>query len=98
MRLSGHWRFGRFGLCKDIALSRQLTQGGLLMSGRTKNTAHQWKVKGPEYGTLCLSREAGESVLIGDQIEVLVIRIRGQVTFSIRAPKAMKIVRAELCE
>ena len=68
------------------------------MSGRTKNPEHKWKVKGPEYGTLCLSREAGESVLIGDQIEVLVIRIRGQVTMSVRAPKTMPIVRSELCE
>ena len=65
---------------------------------RTKNPAHQWKVKGPEYGTLCLSRQVGESLLIGKEIEILVIRIRGQVTFSVRAPKTMKIVRAELCE
>jgi len=65
---------------------------------RTKNPAHKWKVNGEECGTLCLSREVGESLLIGEEIEILVIRIRGQVTFSVRAPKTMKIVRAELCE
>jgi len=65
---------------------------------RTKNPAHKWKVSGEECGTLCLSRQAGESLLIGEEIEILVIRIRGQVTFSVRAPKTMKIVRAELCE
>jgi hypothetical protein len=65
---------------------------------RTKNPAHKWKVNGEECGTLCLSRQAGESLLIGEEIEILVIRIRGQVTFSVRAPKTMKIVRAELCE
>ncbi len=65
---------------------------------RTKNPKHNWKVNGEEYGTLCLSRQVGESLLVGDQIEILVIRIRGQVTMSVRAPKAMKIVRAELCE
>ena len=69
------------------------------MSGtRTKNPKHKWKVNGEECGTLCLSRQAGESLLIGDQIEVLVIRIRGQVTFSVRAPKTMTIRRSELCE
>lgn len=68
------------------------------MSGRTKNPKHNWKVNGPEYGSLCLSREVGESLLIGEQIEILVVRIRGQVTFSVRAPKTMTIVRSELCE
>ena len=65
---------------------------------RTKNPKHSWRVNGEEYGTLCLSRQAGESLLIGKEIEILVIRIRGQVTFSVRAPKTMTIVRAELCE
>lgn len=65
---------------------------------RTKNPKYKWRVQGQEFGTLCLSREVGESLLVGDQIEILVVRIRGQVTFSVRAPKAMKIVRAELCE
>ena len=65
---------------------------------RTKNPKHNWKVNGEECGTLCLSREVGESLLIGDQIEVLVIRIRGQVTMSVRAPKTLTIRRSELCE
>jgi len=65
---------------------------------RTKNPKHNWKVNGEECGTLCLSRQVGESLLIGDQIEILVVRIRGQVTFSVRAPKAMTIRRSELCE
>ena len=65
---------------------------------RTKNPAHKWKVSGEEHGTLCLSRQVGESLLIGEEIEILVIRIRGQVTFSVRAPKTMTIVRSELCE
>ncbi len=65
---------------------------------RTKNPKHKWKISGEECGTLCLSREVGESLLIGDQIEVLIIRIRGQVTMSVRAPKTMTIRRSELCE
>ena len=65
---------------------------------RTKNPKHKWKISGEEYGSLCLSRQAGESLLIGEEIEILVIRIRGQVTFSVRAPKTMTIVRSELCE
>ena len=65
---------------------------------RTKNPKHKWKVNGEECGTLCLSREVGESLLIGDQIEILVIRIRGQVTMSVRAPKTLTIRRSELCE
>jgi len=65
---------------------------------RTKNPKHKWRVQGPECGTLCLSREVGESLLIGEQIEILVVRIRGQVTMSVRAPKSMTIRRSELCE
>ena len=68
------------------------------MSGRTKNPKHKWKVSGEEHGTLCLSRQVGESLLIGEEIEILIVRIRGQVTMSVRAPKNLTIRRSELCE
>jgi carbon storage regulator CsrA len=66
---------------------------------RTKNPPHKWRVpKTNETGNLCISREPGQSLLIGDNIEVLVLRIRGQMAVNIRAPKNLKIVRSELLE
>ena len=66
-------------------------------SRRRKYQPHKWTVAGPEYGTLCISREANQSVLIGDQIEILFTRIHGsKATFSVRAPKLVTIVRSDL--
>ena len=66
---------------------------------RSRIPPHKWRVpKTNETGNLCISREPGQSLLIGDQIEVLVLRIRGQVTLNVRAPKSLKMVRSELLE
>lgn len=46
---------------------------------------------------LVISREKGESLLIGDDIEITVSRIEdGTVKLSISAPKSVKILRKEL--
>ncbi len=46
---------------------------------------------------LVLSRKAGEKVVIGDGIILVVKRIHGQrVTFGIEAPESVRIVRGEL--
>ena len=46
---------------------------------------------------LILSRKAGEKIVIGDSIEVVVKRISGQrVTLGIAAPPNVHIVRGEL--
>jgi carbon storage regulator len=46
---------------------------------------------------LVLSRKAGEKVVIGDGIVLVVKRILGQrVTFGIEAPQSVRIVRGEL--
>ena len=48
---------------------------------------------------LVLSRKTGERILIGDEIEVTVVRIGpNTVRIGIDAPKEMNIVRDELCE
>jgi carbon storage regulator len=48
---------------------------------------------------LVLSREVGEGIKIGDQIEVTVVRISsGVVRIGIEAPSATPIFRAELQE
>lgn len=47
---------------------------------------------------LVLSRKAGERVLIGDEIEVTIVRIGpNTVRIGIDAPRDMNIVRDELC-
>lgn len=48
---------------------------------------------------LCLSRKRGETILIGDNIAVTVIRIGpNAVRLSIKAPTEVNIVRSELNE
>ena len=45
---------------------------------------------------LCLSRKVGESILIGNDIEVRVYSIRGgQVKLAIEAPPNVRIVRPD---
>lgn len=46
---------------------------------------------------LCLSRKIGETLLIGDDVEVTVVGIRqGAVKLHIAAPKHLDIVRQEI--
>lgn len=46
---------------------------------------------------LVLTRRAGESLLIGDDIELTVVEIQGdKIKIGIKAPKTVSIVRKEL--
>ncbi len=46
---------------------------------------------------LVLTRKAGEEILIGDDISLVVTRVSGnRVTIGVKAPKDKKIVRGEL--
>ena len=45
---------------------------------------------------LCLTRKAGESIKIGDDITIVIIDSRGQVKIGIDAPKDVVILRSEL--
>lgn len=46
---------------------------------------------------LVLTRKAGESILIGDDVEVTIVKTTGsRVRLSIRAPREISIRRAEL--
>ena len=46
---------------------------------------------------LILQRKAGESLLIGDDIEITVVSVdAGRVRLAIEAPKSLSILRAEL--
>ncbi|KYG91189.1 carbon storage regulator [[Bacillus] sp. KCTC 13219] len=48
---------------------------------------------------LVLSRKTGESIMIGDQIEVKVLSVDGdQVKLGIVAPKSVKVHRSEVFE
>ena len=48
---------------------------------------------------LILTRRSGETILIGDDIEVTVMRVSGnQVRIGITAPEDVHIVRGELLE
>jgi carbon storage regulator len=48
---------------------------------------------------LVLSRKCGESITIGDNIEVTVVSVKGnQVKLSINAPREISILRNELKE
>ena len=48
---------------------------------------------------LVLSRKTGERILIGDDVAITVVRIGpNSVRIGIEAPKAMNIVREELCD
>lgn len=48
---------------------------------------------------LVLSRKKGESIMIGDQVEVKVLSIDGdQVKLGIVAPKSVKVHRSEIFE
>ena len=46
---------------------------------------------------LILQRKAGESVMIGDEIEISVLSVEaGRVRLAIQAPKSVSILRSEL--
>ncbi len=46
---------------------------------------------------LVLSRKVGESIVVGDQIEVVIFRVaHGRLKIGLRAPKEMRIRRGEL--
>jgi carbon storage regulator len=46
---------------------------------------------------LVLSRKIGEAINIGDQIKVMVVKLRGNsVRIGIEAPKKVRIIRREL--
>lgn len=48
---------------------------------------------------LALSRKKGESVFIGDDIEIVVVDVKGdQVRLGINAPRDLIILRSELVE
>ncbi|SHM38380.1 carbon storage regulator, CsrA [Caldanaerovirga acetigignens] len=48
---------------------------------------------------LVLSRKKGEKLLIGDEVEIIVIEVDGErVKLGIKAPKGVKILRTELIE
>ncbi|WP_042471093.1 carbon storage regulator CsrA [Bacillus ndiopicus] len=48
---------------------------------------------------LVLSRKKGESIMIGDQVEVKVLAVEGdQVKLGIIAPKSIKVYRSEVFE
>lgn len=48
---------------------------------------------------LALSRKKGESVFIGDDIEIVVVDVKGdQVRLGINAPRDLVILRSELVE
>lgn len=46
---------------------------------------------------LVLSREPGETILIGDNIEIRIVAIKGEkVRIGIAAPKSVPVIRGEL--
>ena len=48
---------------------------------------------------LILTRKVGESVLIGDDISITVLSVRGnQVKLGVQAPKEVSVHREEICQ
>jgi len=48
---------------------------------------------------LVLTRKLGQSIVIGDEIEVVVLEVRGeQVRIGIKAPKTVQVHRKEIYE
>jgi len=48
---------------------------------------------------LALTRKTGQSIIIGGQIEILIVEIKGdQVRLGIRAPKDISVFRKEIYE
>lgn len=46
---------------------------------------------------LVLTRRPGQSILVGEEIEVVVVRVEGdRVVLGIEAPREVRVVRAEL--
>mgnify|MGYP003584478251 CR=1 FL=1 len=48
---------------------------------------------------LILSRKTGERLMIGDDIEIVVLEVKGdQIKIGVEAPKTMKVYRGEVYE
>ena len=51
----------------------------------------------PEHGRLTLSRHEGESIIIGDNISIVVYKILGdKVRIAVEAPKDIRVMRKEI--
>lgn len=59
-------------------------------------TLFQLKVKRGEQ-MLVLSRKAGETIWIGEDVEIIISEVKGeQVKIGIRAPRSIDVIRGEL--
>ncbi len=48
---------------------------------------------------LALTRKTGQSIMIGDQVEITIVEVKGdQVRLGIKAPKAITVYRKEIYE
>lgn len=60
-------------------------------------TVYEARRAGPRM--LVLTRKLGQSIVIGDEVEVVVLEVRGeQVRIGIRAPKTVSVHRKEIYE
>lgn len=68
------------------------------MTNSKKSAINRSKPKGNR-GNLVLSRHVGESIVINDEIVIMISSIRGnKVGIAVKAPRDVSVVRKELCD
>ena len=82
---------------EDLRLQYKLAQGGILNPEPRPTVSAN--AAGPAGPTLVLTRRRDESVMIGDDVEVTVIDIRGdKVRMGVNSPRQMAVYRKEVFE
>ncbi len=82
---------------EEVRLQYKLAQSGLLNPEPRPSVSAN--AAGPAGPTLVLTRRRDESVMIGDDVEVTVIDIRGdKVRLGVNSPRQMSVCRKEIFE
>jgi carbon storage regulator len=83
----------------NVSLFRPVTSTRWRRFAKTVFPDFNLLVLGVPRGMLVISRRAEERILIGDDVEIIVLETsRGTVKLGIRAPRHIEVIRAELGE